>query len=135
MLSGLMSPSTRSTLARGPHAPAAARRLLSRARLGVPGCLADQVELVVSELVTNAVVHGQGDIGLYIAADERVVRIEVSDSGPFAPRLASHQGQHDQSGRGLRIVQALASAWGVEPGEHNGGKTVWCELDRLNPRF
>ncbi|MGH3367061.1 MAG: ATP-binding protein [Nocardioidaceae bacterium] len=107
---------------------------MSLACLGVPGRLVEVAELVVSELVTNAVVHGQGDIGLFVSADERIVRIEVSDAGAREPRLSTHDDQHDQSGRGLSIVQELARAWGVETQQHTNGKTVWCELDRLRPR-
>ena len=77
------------------------------------------VELVVSELVTNAVKHGTGPVGLRVDADGTRVRIAVRDGGPA---LDSTRGD----GYGLHIVERLAVATGVD--RSPSGKTVWAEL-------
>ncbi|MGA5701727.1 ATP-binding protein [Peterkaempfera bronchialis] len=85
---------------------------------------ASTVELVVSELVTNAVVHAGGvsiTIGLSAVAGE--MRIEVMDGSDVAPSSRT-AGGGAESGRGLALVDALASGWGVEPTRR--GKTVWA---------
>ncbi|MFI9627070.1 ATP-binding protein [Streptomyces sp. NPDC052042] len=85
--------------------------------------------LCVSELLSNVIVHlGEGTpVGLRVVGTDRgQVRVEVSDPEPGmwpAPRAADVE---DESGRGLALVGALASRWGVEQGVR--GKTVWCEL-------
>ncbi|TDD17438.1 ATP-binding protein [Nonomuraea diastatica] len=81
------------------------------------------VLLVVSELVTNALVHGDGPPSLRMRADASSVRIEVSDAGAELPR-PREPGPGD--GWGLHVVRLLSTGWGVAPAER--GKTVWCEL-------
>lgn len=87
--------------------------------------LVDSAALLTSELVTNAVLHGQGsEIGVSVHVGDSV-RIEVHDNGPGVPLLKRYE--HDAAtGRGLRLVDALAEVWGVE--EIGTGKTVWFEL-------
>ncbi|MFC9927118.1 ATP-binding protein [Streptomyces sp. NPDC127190] len=84
------------------------------------------VSLCVSELATNAVLHGvppgRGFL-LRLGYDGTVVRVEVHDSGPGTPVVAEEQ---DEGGRGLLLVAALADKWGV--GERRPGKAVWCEF-------
>ncbi|MCG5216110.1 ATP-binding protein [Streptosporangium soli] len=84
--------------------------------------LADEVIMVVSELVTNAVVHARAPIVLTLYRCGGIVRGEVADDSPMWPILlpADPDGEH---GRGLAIVDAYADRWGVEPAA--GGKTVW----------
>ncbi|MEU5440629.1 ATP-binding protein [Streptomyces griseofuscus] len=86
------------------------------------------VLLCVSELVTNAVVHGvppgRGCFLLRLRRDGTVVRVEVHDSGTGVPQVA-HPGL-DEGGRGLLLVSALSDKWGV--GERNPGKIAWCEF-------
>ncbi|WBB58954.1 ATP-binding protein [Streptomyces sp. WMMC500] len=89
---------------------------------------AEDVLLVVSELVTNACLHGGGPDELRLRTAGKVLRLEVSDPGtgtpePRTPHRASRPGGH-----GMFIVQRLCLDWGVqrEPGE--AGKTVWAEL-------
>jgi anti-sigma regulatory factor (Ser/Thr protein kinase) len=86
----------------------------------------DDAALVLSELVGNAVRHAEGvtmQVRLRRTAD--VLRIAVQDgsTAPPAPRDASFE---DESGRGMRIIEALSSRWGCEP--LPGGKVVWAEV-------
>ncbi|MFC8518886.1 ATP-binding protein [Streptomyces sp. NPDC057257] len=89
---------------------------------------ADDLLLCVSELVTNALLHGvpPGRRLLFrLKYDGEVVRIEVHDSGTGVPRVADDA---DEGGRGLLLVSALADKWGV--GERDPGKVVWAEFVR-----
>lgn len=83
-----------------------------------------EVRLVVSELVTNAVLHAGTEIELNVVLRADAIRIEVTDLGVDVPQLWVRG--DDTSGRGLPIVEALGRAWGVI--ELDAGKTVWCEL-------
>ncbi|MEU6578817.1 ATP-binding protein [Streptomyces sp. NPDC046805] len=89
---------------------------------------ADDVLLCVSELATNAIVHGvppgRGFL-LRVRYDGDVLRVETHDSGSGVPRVAD---EADEGGRGLLLVAALADKWGV--GERRPGKAVWCEFAR-----
>jgi anti-sigma regulatory factor (Ser/Thr protein kinase) len=92
--------------------------------------LVDDVTLLVSELVTNAVTHGEGGISVVIATDADRVRVEVTDKGNKAPDdLVQMPTASAPKGRGLAIVDHLATEWGVTPLEENG-KTVWFEIRR-----
>ena len=81
--------------------------------------------LVTSELMTNAVRHGDGVVCLVVRAADDRVRIEVHDTGAgtAAPREAVTSGP-GVGGFGLHMVEALADAWGVE---HGAGTVVWAE--------
>lgn len=81
-------------------------------------------ELVVSELVGNAVRHGKPPIYLRMIFD-RVLTCEVTDASLSAPHLR-HASLTDETGRGLFIVASVVSNWGIRYSEH--GKTVWAEL-------
>lgn len=85
------------------------------------------VLLCVSELATNAVVHGvppgRGFL-LRLRRDGTVIRVEVHDSGTGVPAVAHPT--LDEGGRGLLLVSVLSDKWGV--GERNPGKIVWCEF-------
>ncbi|MEA2356471.1 MAG: serine/threonine-protein kinase RsbW [Solirubrobacteraceae bacterium] len=86
--------------------------------------LAD-VTLAVSELVSNAVVHGSGEIELRIEADGQTVKGEVIDEGGGFERQIRDEGGFDGvGGRGLLIVGQLADRWGV----HEGTTHVWFEI-------
>ena len=82
--------------------------------------------LLADELVTNAVVHGQGPVRLGIEVTPGFIRVQVSDSARVAPAV-QRPSPHDEQGRGLVLVDALSSAWGVE--ESPQGKSVWFRLD------
>ena len=97
-----------------------------------------ELTLVISELVSNAAVHGRGQIVLRLQVDDEVVRGEVIDQGAGFEREVRARGPEEVSGRGLFLVDTLASRWGI----HEGTTHVWFELDarsdargRLNPRL
>ncbi|MGW2639330.1 ATP-binding protein [Streptomyces sp. NPDC001348] len=89
---------------------------------------AEDVLLVVSELVTNACLHAEGPDELVLACDNKVIRIEVTDrgSGQPAPRTPHRAGR--PGGHGMFIVQRLCLDWGVVRTAGASGKTVWAEL-------
>lgn len=113
------------TLPRDPGAASVARRVL-QSRLGhlEPGEL-HTLKLLVSELVNNAVLHGKGTITLRGALSPTKVRLEVIDEGEGFLPAATKARFENLRGRGLLIVDAQASRWGV--GE--GSTLVWFELD------
>lgn len=82
--------------------------------------------LLASELATNAVVHARSAFEVAVSTDDGHLRVEVSDADPGVPQV-QWVPAGATSGRGLLIVETLASAWGVTPLE-GGGKTVWFEL-------
>ena len=90
------------------------------------GSRTDSAMLVVSELVTNAVLHGRPPIELGMSRAGDDVRIEVFDADPHADAIAPvwEPVPERSGGRGLRIVNALAHQWGVEPTPE--GKMVWA---------
>ncbi|MGW4733247.1 ATP-binding protein [Streptomyces shenzhenensis] len=89
---------------------------------------AEDVLLVVSELVTNACLHAEGPEELLLALDNKVIRIEVSDrgTGQPAPRTPHRAGR--PGGHGMFIVQRLCLDWGVVRTPGVAGKRVWVEL-------
>ena len=89
-----------------------------------PRCT-DAAVLLTSELVTNALLHGQGRVRLGVSADDVLVRVRVGNDDPRHPR-APAQRDTAESGRGLLILDELAAAWGVE--DSAPGKVVWFEL-------
>ncbi|MFI9064499.1 ATP-binding protein [Streptomyces sp. NPDC053429] len=89
----------------------------------------DDVLLCVSELATNALLHGVPPgrgYRLRLLRFGGVVRVEVHDSGGGRPRIGGRS-DDAECGRGLLLVAAVADRWGVGP--RSPGKTVWCELD------
>jgi anti-sigma regulatory factor (Ser/Thr protein kinase) len=83
--------------------------------------------LVLSELVTNAVLHGTAPIQVAVTSYDDILRIEVTDGDPSTDRLVVQHGRTDRpGGRGLHIVNSLARDWGMTV--HPEGKTVWAEV-------
>jgi len=91
---------------------------------GYEGVVDDAV-LLVSELVTNAVIHARTPVDLVVRRVGSALRIEVFDDGHGVPE-PRYADLDDSAGRGLGLVQALATRWGVD--DKAGGKTVWFEL-------
>jgi anti-sigma regulatory factor (Ser/Thr protein kinase) len=94
------------------------------------GALAEDARLCVSELASNAVLHGaDGGAATFrvdLRLEDRELRIEVRDSGAGRPQPGA-PADDDVSGRGLAIVTLIASRWGVH--DHGpDGKTVWARL-------
>ncbi|NAZ87049.1 ATP-binding protein [Kineococcus sp. T90] len=111
------------------NAVAAARRYVRRAlaRLDAQE-LEESAELAVSELVTNALLHARTAFAITVRSTPAGrVRIEVSDSSPLPPQERRF-GLGATTGRGLRLVEAVSGAWGIDPLEgERPGKTVWFE--------
>jgi anti-sigma regulatory factor (Ser/Thr protein kinase) len=84
--------------------------------------------VIVSELVTNAVVHGAEPITLDVAIRDETLRLEVCDGDDRAGVVAVRSTRGgDTNGRGLAIVESLAQRWDVR--SHRGGKGVWAEME------
>jgi hypothetical protein len=102
------------------------RAFLRSSLEGHPDDLIADAELVASELVTNAEFHGAPPITVRILATDEVLRIEVEDAGKQLP-IQMRQRDDNMTGRGLAVIAALASGWGVDPRVPTG-KVVWAEL-------
>lgn len=85
----------------------------------------DTLALLVSEIATNALVHGSGRVRVRVLGSGGRVRIEITDGSTAAPR-PQRAGTDAEGGRGLALVDALSAAWGTRP--LPDGKTVWFEL-------
>lgn len=117
------------TLTRGVHAPAQARAWVAARAPHLPTDAADDALLIASELVTNAVRHGEPEIVLAVDVSGDSLRIEVSDGGDDLPAMPELQPAVERpTGRGLLIVAATASDWGVVRVDGRPGKTVWAQL-------
>jgi anti-sigma regulatory factor (Ser/Thr protein kinase) len=110
-----------------PGSASAARQFVDETLAGW-GCdgFLDASRLLVSELVTNGVLHARTDLELVLRLTRTGVRVEVHDSSPAAP-VVRHYEDEAMTGRGLSLVDELATRWGVE--RAGGGKAVWFELD------
>ncbi|MDQ1602045.1 MAG: hypothetical protein QOD68_3519 [Actinomycetota bacterium] len=119
--------SSTSTVVRRRDAALLARRYARAQCAGhTPPTLVEDVELVVSELVTNAMRHGRGQITMHleVAPDRVVVGVQDQGAGHPSPREPDATGVN---GRGLALVAILATEWGVRLAPA-GGKVVWCVL-------
>lgn len=100
----------------------------------LPSPATDFLEWVVTELVTNAVIHGRTTRGSHVLVayhlDDDLLRVEVRDAASGMPRVGpppvTEDGDEPEGGRGLQIVAALADEWGVIP--RVIGKSVWAEI-------
>ncbi|MGW5902925.1 SpoIIE family protein phosphatase [Streptomyces althioticus] len=88
--------------------------------------LVDAAELIVGELVTNAVRHGGGPVGLRLLRD-KTLTVEVRDGGGALTPHPRRARTTDEGGRGLYLVAKLCHRWGVRPAP--AGKVVWADLD------
>jgi anti-sigma regulatory factor (Ser/Thr protein kinase) len=87
----------------------------------------DTATLLVSEVVTNAVLHARTPVTLTVEVADEVVRITVRDGSPVQPRIHAFA-PTSATGRGLRLLDRLAKRWGVYADPATGGKVVWFEL-------
>ena len=110
-----------------PTAPAEARAVVEAIGYDLPEPVLVDVKLLLTELVANVITHGRG-IGPVIIRIRRnhLVRVEVLDPGPMFNPDPRPPGTGAGGGRGLYLVDTVATAWGVEPDE--AGKKVWFEL-------
>ena len=92
---------------------------------GLSGDLTDTAQLLTSELVTNAVIHGRSPVTVTTVLDDGLLRVEVTDDNSRHPELRLTD-DLALDGRGLHIVDLLAARWGVT--DQPLGKTVWFEL-------
>lgn len=117
------------TLTEGLRAPSHARAWLSARVPNLPPTVCEDALLITSELVTNAVQHGTPDVVLRLIVDDARLRIEVSDGNATMPTVPAAEPAIDRpTGRGLLIVAATASDWGVERTGDRVGKVVWAEI-------
>jgi Histidine kinase-like ATPase domain len=124
-----------------PPEPASARR--ARA-LVVQACrawhlpqLLDRARLVVSELVANSIEHAGTDLSVTVSRRGDGLHLAVRDGSPTLPRLLhpapADPGAPRALGRGVRLVNATAAAWGAFPLPNGGGKIVWATVRSENP--
>jgi anti-sigma regulatory factor (Ser/Thr protein kinase) len=120
--------STSLTADRG--APRAARQALDGLNSQIDADLRDDIRLLVSEVVTNSVIHAQTQtpcqVVLDVWASDEVVRVAVTDRGPGFVAVGPPRGG-ERSGWGLMMVDQLADRWGVELED---GTEVWFEFER-----
>ncbi|WP_079152603.1 ATP-binding protein [Streptomyces sp. RTd22] len=128
-----------------------ARSRLAGSGIGADEPLAETLILLISELVTNAVVHtgcpavlrmrfpaqsgatggdGAADPSADKGSELGTVRVEVADASARAPRQR-RASEEATNGRGLELVDGLADRWGWQP--EGAGKRIWCEIDRDRP--
>ena len=117
-------------LACDPAVVAEARRAVARFEAGVPEPVIESARLLVTELVTNSLLHGiaEGDGWIDVLNERRAqcLRIEVADPASTGRRPVLRSVDHSStSGWGLQLVDRLASDWSVEIGS---GTCVWCEI-------
>jgi anti-sigma regulatory factor (Ser/Thr protein kinase) len=126
------APQFEQELPRSLDAPSKARRALGiwYAAMLDRGEL-DRAQLLVSELVSNAVTHGKGRIILRSELDADRLLVEVIDDGEGFERKARTRDFDEFEGWGLKIMDAEASRWGI----HEGTTHVWFELERSGPRL
>ncbi|MFC7306837.1 ATP-binding protein [Streptomyces monticola] len=113
-----------------PHEPQSCRRAreLTRAAASSRRVASDDLVLVVSELIGNALAHGAGPLHLGLLFEYDTIRVAVHDHGAGLPQRDEQQSaSEDTCGRGLHIVELLSNKWGVTlTGGH--AKTTWAEL-------
>lgn len=116
-------------VARTPEAVGDARRMLARQLVawGLESAV-DDLQLLASELITNAIRYGKNPVAVRLITRVGVLRLEVTDGNIHhlpVPRVAQHTDSH---GRGLPLVDAIATDWGVAIESSGARKTVWVEL-------
>ncbi len=110
--------------------PAEVRRVRHAVRrvcrdVGLDDDTCETAVLLASETATNAVLHGRSDARVVISATAQTLRVEIADDNSRHPKAAPPD-IDALDGRGVAILQMLATAWGVR--DNDTGKTVWFEL-------
>lgn len=104
------------------------RRHVTGACTGMSPDTVDAARLLATELFSNAVRHGSGEVHLVVAREVGALRVEVHDEGLGQPELADPSSAAE-GGMGLRLVDALANDWGVGTrGDGQPGKRVWFSI-------
>ena len=119
---------SRCALPLGVHAVAEARRFVERALARWERSDDGTIALVVSELVTNAVLYGHGAGTVLLRVGDGRLTVEVSDRSTVVP-TARPATDDSEIGRGMHIIEAASLSWGVRP--QREGKVVWCDLPLL----
>ena len=110
-----------------PTAASVARAIVEAVGSDLPEPILLDAKLLTSEVVTNAIRHARGtQVVIVRVRRNNLVRVEVVDQGPMFDPQPQTTPTRVGSGHGLMLVDAMASAWGVEPDE--AGKKVWFEL-------
>jgi anti-sigma regulatory factor (Ser/Thr protein kinase) len=109
-------------------AAAFARRYLAEYAADLDADLVFDAQLLLTELVANAVKHGSPVITLQLRLDPTGIGVRVHDHGERLPVVPADAAPDQPHGRGLRIVSTLAAEWGVETVPGRPGKTVWFQL-------
>jgi anti-sigma regulatory factor (Ser/Thr protein kinase) len=112
------------TLPPDTESPSRARHFVCDALSGREAPL-DVVALLVSEVVTNAVLHARSEVTLTVRIDNQSVRVEVADRSAAVPEQRPFT-DDAVTGRGMYLVEQLADHWGTDPAAD--GKVVWFEL-------
>lgn len=116
-------------LPQGAEAASLARRFVAEQARALPGELVHDAEILVSELVTNAVLHGKPAIVLRVNLEPPLIGVTVEDAGDLLPSSEpTAPGPDSTHGRGLLIVDRLASAWGIDVNDSRPGKSVWFHI-------
>lgn len=119
--------------ARGTSAGVARKHVVALlSEWGVDSRVRDDAVLVVSELVSNVIVHAHGSDTVVCQVLDGIdsLHIEVAAEGGVRPPRQRSARSGDESGRGLLLVNALCTSWGVEDGGASSGWTVWVRLPR-----
>ncbi len=116
-----------------PHdasAPALARQFIDEHRDHLDPSMIEDAQLLVTEIVTNAVRYGRPEIVVQLRLDPPALGIAVADAGAQLPDRPAVMPKNPAAtgGRGLGIVDALATQWGVIPGTNAAGKIVWFDI-------
>lgn len=123
--------STSQTFRADPSSVPAARQFVLGALDRLPREVGESVALMVSELATNAILHGQTEFEMDVELTADSLLVAVTARGRGSPEV-QQPAVTEMHGRGLMIVQSLADDWGVTAASGGVGKTVWFRL-RLQP--